>query len=77
MSKTTATVKVRGGDVSQVCILVTGGDLYNDQVTAWQNSCRPTLAVMVDMSLVPIYVLIADKDAREVLMNYFNLKLRQ
>ena len=77
MSKTTATVKVRGGDVSQVCILVTGGQLYNDQITAWQNSCRPTLAVMVDMSLVPIYVLIADKDAREVLMNYFNLKLRQ
>jgi hypothetical protein len=60
-----------------VCILDTGGQLYKDQITAWQNSCRPTLAVMVAMSLVPIYVLIADKDAREVLMNYFNLKLRQ
>ena len=74
-SKTTATVKVRGGDVSQVCILATGGELYNDEVSAWQNSCLPTRAVMVDMSLVPIYVLIIDADAREVLANYFKLKL--
>lgn len=74
-SKTTATVKVRGGDVSQVCILVTGGTLYDSDVTAWQNSCTPTRAVMVDMSLVPIYVLIADADARQVLMNYFEKKL--
>jgi len=29
---------------------------------------------MVDMSLVPIYVLIADDYAREVMMNYFKLK---
>ena len=75
MSKTTATVKVRGGDVSKVCILVTGGVLNDSDVTAWQNSCRPTLAVMVDMSLVPIYALITDLYAREVLTNYFNLKL--
>ena len=77
MSKTTATVKVRGGDVSQVCILVTGGVLLDSEVTAWQNSCTPTRAVMVDMALIPIYALIADKDAREVLMNYFKLKLGQ
>jgi hypothetical protein len=74
--KTTATVKVRGGDVSQVCILVTGGELYNDQVTAWQNSCRPNLAVMVDMTLAPIYVLISDAEARKVLMGYFNAKMK-
>jgi hypothetical protein len=74
--KTTATVKVRGGDVSQVCILVTGGVLADSDVTAWQNSCRPGLAVMVDMSLVPIYVLIFDAYAREVLMNYFSMKLK-
>jgi hypothetical protein len=77
MSKTTATVKVRGGDVSQVSILVTGGQLYDSQVTAWHNSCRPTQAVMVDMSLVPIYALIADDYARQVLTSYFNAKLKE
>lgn len=75
-SKTTATVKVRGGDVSQVCILVTGGQLDDSDVTAWQNSCTPTRAVMVDMVLIPIYVLIIDTYARDVLMNYFNLKMK-
>ena len=77
MNKTVATVKVRGGDVSQVCILVTGGSLDDSDVTAWQNSCRPTQAVMVDMSLIPIYVLIVNDDARQVLTDYFNLKLRE
>ena len=77
MNKTTATVKVRGGDVSQVSILVTGGALDDSDVTAWQNSCRPTQAVMVDMSLVPIYVLIVNDDARKVLTDYFNTKLRE
>ena len=76
MSKTTATVKVRGGDVSQVCILTTGGELYDSDVTAWQNSCLPTRAVMVDMTLIPIYALITDDYAREVLTNYFDVKLR-
>ena len=76
MSKTTATVKVRGGDVSKVCILVTGGVLNDSDVTAWQNSCLPTRAVMVDMALVPIYALITDLYAREVLTSYFNLKLK-
>jgi hypothetical protein len=74
MSKTTATVKVRGGDVSQVCVLVTGGTLENSDVTAWQNSCIPSMAAMVDMLLVPIYVLIADDYARGVLTNYFKQK---
>ena len=74
-NKTTSTVKVRGGDVSQVCILVTGGKLDDSDVTAWMNSCTPTRAVMVDIALIPIYVLITDAYAREVLTNYFNLKL--
>ena len=76
MAKTTATVKVRGGDVSKVCILVTGGELDDSDVTAWQNSCLPTRAVMVDMALVPIYSLITDLYAREVLTSYFNIKLK-
>lgn len=75
MKKTTSTVKVRGGDVSKVNVLVTGGELYDSDVTAWQNSCRPTRAVMVDMALVPIYALICDAYAREVLTSYFNVKL--
>jgi hypothetical protein len=73
-SKTTATVKVRGGDVSKVCILVTGGELYDSDVTEWQNSCIPERAVIVDVTLIPIYTLIADDYAREVMMNYFKLK---
>jgi len=76
-SKTTATVKVRGGDVSKVCILVTGGELNDSDVTAWQNSCLPTRAVMVDMMLIPIYALIVNADAREVLTDYFNIKLKE
>ena len=75
-NKTTSTVKVRGGDVSQVCILVTGGQLLDSEVTAWQTSCTPTRAVMVDMSLIPIYALIANDYARQVLADYFNLKLK-
>jgi len=74
-SKTTATVKVHGGDVRLVNVLVTGGELYNSQVTEWQNSCRPTMAVMVDMSLVPIYVLITDQYARDVLAEYFKSRI--
>ena len=75
MDKTTATVKVRGGDVSQVCVLVTGGQLLDSEVTAWQTSCTPTRAVMVDMSLIPIYALVADDYARQVLADYFNMKM--
>ena len=75
MDKTTATVKVRGGDVSQVCILVTGGTLLDSEVTAWQASCTPTRAVMVDMSLIPIYALITDDYARQVLADYFYMKM--
>ena len=75
-NKTTSTVKVRGGDVSKVCILVTGGQLNDSDVTAWQTSCTPTRAVMVDMSLIPIYALITNDYAREVLADYFNLKLK-
>ncbi len=76
LSKTTATVKVRGGDVSQVNVLVTGGWLYDSEVTAWQNSCSPTRAVMVDIALIPIYTLIADDYARQVMMDYFYAKLQ-
>ena len=75
-SKTTATVKVRGGDVSKVCILVSGGQLNDSDVSAWQNSCTPIRAAMVDMVLIPIYHLITDEDAREVLIDYFNVKLK-
>lgn len=75
-NKTTSTVKVRGGDVSKVCVLVTGGQLLDSEITAWQASCTPTRAVMIDMALVPIYALITNAYAREVLMSYFNLKLK-
>lgn len=74
-TKTTATIKVRGGDVRKVNVLVTGGTLDESDVTEWQNSCLPTRSVMVDMSLVPLYALITDDYARQVLTNYYKLKL--
>ena len=74
-TKTTATIKVRGGDVRKVNVLVTGGTLDESDVTEWQNSCLPTRSVMVDMALVPLYALITDDYARQVLTNYYKLKL--
>ena len=65
-----AKINVRGGDVSQVSILTTGGTLTNEALLAWQQSIEPKSAVMIDMKLVPIYLLISDQTAKSYLQSY-------
>jgi len=65
-----AKINVRGGDVSQVSILTTGGTLENEDLLAWQQSIEPKSAVMIDMKLVPIYLLISDQAAKTYLQSY-------
>jgi len=72
LQNTEAKVTVKGGDVSQVCILATGGTLSNDEVKTWQLTVEPKTAVLIDMKLVPIYVLIDDTAAHDALKNYID-----
>ena len=65
-----AKINVRGGDVSKVSILTTGGTLTNETLLAWQQSIVPQSAVMIDMKLVPIYQLINDPTAHDALKAY-------
>ena len=65
-----AKINVRGGDVSKVSILTTGGTLTNETLLAWQQSIVPQSAVMIDMKLVPIYLLISDQSAKNYLKSY-------
>lgn len=65
-----AKINVRGGDVNQVSILTTGGQLENEAVLAWQQSMSPKSAVMIDMRLEPIYLLFPDGNARTYLYRY-------
>lgn len=75
MKNTTAKLSVRGGDVEMVSILTHGGSLNNDSVAKWQMGCKPRKAVLVDMNLMPIYVLIPDLETRQHLKNYFDTVL--
>lgn len=70
LEKTEAKVNIRGGNVNEVCILATGGVLENEQVLSWQQSVEPSTAVMIDMKLVPIYLLINDQTAHDALKAY-------
>lgn len=76
-SQTESKLAVRGGDVGQVSILVTGGSLSDQQVSAWQMSCRPRQAVLVDMSLLPIHYLIIDEESRKAIQNYLTKLLTE
>ena len=51
-------------------ILTTGGTLENEDLLAWQQSIEPKSAVMIDMKLVPIYLLISDQAAKTYLQSY-------
>lgn len=66
-----AKINVRGGDVSQVSILSTGGTLSNEDLQKWQQSIAPTTAVMIDMKLVDLSILLTpDSKAKEYLRAY-------
>lgn len=64
-SSTEAEVKVRGGQVGKVNILVTGGELPATTVAEWQLTIEPKNATMVDISIIPIYQLFDPSDADE------------
>lgn len=70
--QTEAKINIRGGNVNQVCILATGGTLDNTEVKAWQLSVTPMTAVMIDMKLIPIYVLFDDNEAYQALKSYID-----
>ena len=76
-SQTETKLAVRGGDVSLVSILVTGGSLSDQQVATWQMSCRPRQAVLGDMNLLPIHYLIIDEESRRLMQNYLTKLLTE
>jgi len=65
-------VCVRGGEVGLINILATGGKIETKQFVEWQQSVKPENCVMVDMSLTPIYAIIFDQKAHDVLKAYFD-----
>ena len=67
-----AKINVKGGDVTMVSILPTGGQLESEDVEKWLLSVEPTTAVLIDMKLVPIYVLIDDTAAHDALKDYID-----
>lgn len=67
-----AKINVKGGDVTKVSILPTGGQLESNDVKEWLLTVEPQTAVLIDMKLVPIYVLIDDTVAHDVLKNYID-----
>lgn len=67
-----AKINVKGGDVTKVSILPTGGQLESNDVKEWLLTVEPKTAVLIDMKLVPIYVLIDDAVAHDVLKNYID-----
>lgn len=67
-----AKITVKGGDVTMVSILPTGGQLEGKDVEQWLLSVAPTTAVLIDMKLVPIYVLIDDIAAHDALKDYID-----
>ncbi|GEM_PF-588734 len=70
-------ISIRGGDVTKVSIIATGVKLSDEQVLEWQTTIKPENCVMMDMNLVPIYAIIFDNDARDVLSEYINRLLQE
>lgn len=54
-SMTEAQVKVRGGKIGMVNILVSGGELPASTVAEWQLTIQPNNSTMVDIHILPIY----------------------
>lgn len=64
-SSTEAQVKVRGGQIGMVNILVSGGELPASTVAEWQLTIRPNNSTMVDINILPIYRLFDSSNADE------------
>lgn len=69
-SSTESKVNVRGGEVMLISIISSGGTLSDGQVQKWQMSCKPELATLIDMKLIPIYSIISDVNAQRAVRNY-------
>ena len=72
LQNTEAKVTIKGGNVSLVSILASGGTLKNEEVKEWQLSVVPGTSVLIDMKLTPIYTLINDSTAHRELKDYID-----
>jgi len=73
----TSHITARGGDLSLVTAFTTGQKATLDQSTLakWQRTVTPQDAALIDIRLVPIYEVIYDKKARDILRSYMNKSL--
>lgn len=71
-------ITARGGDVSKVTAFTTGqqATIETKTLKEWQASVTPQDAALIDIRLVPIYEVIYDAKARDILRNYMNKSLR-
>ena len=68
--KMTANFDIRGGDISEVSILNSGGALPYKELMTWTLNLTPRQAVLTDMRLEPIYLLFTDKATSNALRTY-------
>ena len=71
-------ITARGGDVSLVTAFTTGQEAKIDSLTLkkWQATVTPKDAALIDIRLVPIYEVIYDAKARNILKSYMDKSLR-
>ena len=71
-------ITARGGNVSLVTAFTTGQQATIDTSTLkeWQRTVTPQDAALIDIRLVPIYAVIYDAKARNILKNYMDKSLR-
>ena len=71
-------ITARGGNVSLVTAFTTGQEAKIDSLTLkqWQATVTPKDAALIDIRLVPIYEVIYDAKARNILRSYMDKSLR-
>ena len=71
-------ITARGGNVALVTAFTTGQEATIDSLTLkkWQSTVTPQDAALIDIRVVPIYEVIYDPKARNILKNYMDKTLR-
>lgn len=71
-------ITAHGGDVSLVTAFTTGQEAKIDSLTLkkWQSTVTPKDAALIDIRLVPIYEVVYDAKARNILRSYMDKSLR-
>jgi hypothetical protein len=71
-------ITARGGNVALVTAFTTGQQATIDESTLkqWQSTVSPKDAALIDIRLVPIYEVIYDAKARNILKGYMEKSLR-